>query len=82
MTYPEDAACIGTDPETFAPDGWGRDYAAQIADAKRICWTCPVRQSCLDAAMAEEDGTPGKFRWTIRGGYTGPERARLARRIA
>lgn len=56
--------------------------------AKRICAACPVREACLQAALAEEGGRGHHDRFGIRGGL-GPrgrrnryEAARRARRKA
>jgi WhiB family redox-sensing transcriptional regulator len=38
------------------------------ATAKQICAACPVRQACLDAAIAEEGGASHSYRFGIRGG--------------
>ena len=65
----DDAACRGADIDLFFPvsedDG---------GPAKAICATCPVREACLEWAMAthQEDG--------IFGGMTATERRRLRRR--
>lgn len=41
-----------------------------VDTAKRICAACPVRQQCLDAALAEEGGRHHSNRFGIRGGVT------------
>jgi WhiB family transcriptional regulator, redox-sensing transcriptional regulator len=46
------AACLSADPDLFFPissSGPGRD---QVAKAKAICTGCPVRQECLEYALA------------------------------
>lgn len=43
-----DARCAETDPEVFFPEN-----RYETATARRICRTCPVRQKCLDAALAD-----------------------------
>jgi WhiB family redox-sensing transcriptional regulator len=64
-----EAACIGEDIDLFFPI---TDNDA--GPAKAICATCPVREACLEWAMAsrQEDG--------VWGGLTGDERRRLRRR--
>lgn len=45
----DDAACIGSDPEAWFPE---KGHAVKIQ--KRICNECPVRDACLDFAMAND----------------------------
>jgi len=48
----ESAACRHADPELFFPiSSFGRG-AAEAQQAKAVCARCPVRQSCLDFALA------------------------------
>lgn len=62
MDWRHHARCAGLDPELFFPLG-GPDAgaAAQTARAKSVCGGCPVRQDCLDWAMAtgQDDGVGG-----------------------
>ncbi len=62
------AACRGVDPDVFYP---ASDEEAE--PAKAICAQCPVRQACLEHALAtrERDG--------IWGGATERERRRIIR---
>lgn len=48
------AACRGMDAGVFFhPEGErGRSRAGRVARAKRVCEGCPVRQPCLDHALA------------------------------
>lgn len=64
-----DARCLGTDPELFFPTG-GTHIGAE---ARALCNVCPVRQQCLDYALAnkEEHG--------VWGGLSGRERERLTK---
>jgi WhiB family redox-sensing transcriptional regulator len=68
MSWRTKAACQGLDPAIFYPasedDG---------DEAKAICATCPVRQPCLEYALAnrERDG--------VWGGATEKERRRIIR---
>lgn len=66
-----DARCRGVDPAVLYPDD--EDVAA-IARAKALCAECPVRDRCLEIALArrEKDG--------VWGGYTARERQREIRR--
>lgn len=41
---------------------------AKAAAAKKICAACPVRQACLDDALAEEGGRGHESRFGVRGG--------------
>ena len=63
------AACRDSDTEVFFPES-----DADAAPALAICAACPVREACLDFALAtnQADG--------IWGGATETERRRLRRR--
>ena len=67
-TWRDRAACRGLDPEIFYP---ASDEDADVA--KSICAECPVRESCLEYALAnrERDG--------VWGGATERERRRMIR---
>jgi len=82
MTRPTDwrhqAACRGEDPELFFPKAHTDRWAPQIQQAKTICARCPVAETCLTTALADEGGA--HERYGIRGGLTGPERYSLRRR--
>ena len=76
--WQQSAACAQVDPELWFPTG-----PEDALEARRICHTsCPVREACLEAAMAEEHpDNPRRFRREgIRGGLTPPERKRLQER--
>ena len=62
------AACRGVDPDVFYPVS---DEDAE--EAKSICRACPVREACLEYALAnrERDG--------VWGGATERERRRMIR---
>jgi WhiB family redox-sensing transcriptional regulator len=62
------AACQGIDPETFYPVS---DEEAE--EAKVICAVCPVRQACLEHALAHRE------REGVWGGATERERRRILR---
>lgn len=70
----EEAACAGMDPALFFPAGERAEPSLRdIQAAKRVCASCPVRQECLDFALAtsQPDG--------LWGGLTTRERRRLRR---
>jgi WhiB family redox-sensing transcriptional regulator len=73
--WTEWAACRapGLDPELFFPVGNTGPALMQVAEAKRVCASCPVTVSCLAWALyaAEAAG--------IWGGTT-PEERRMLRR--
>jgi len=64
------AACQGLAPDIFYPV---TEDEADAAEAKRICAICPVREACLEHALAvrEKDG--------VWGGATERERRRIIR---
>lgn len=68
VSWRQRAACRGVDPDVFYPVS---DEEAE--EAKAICRVCPVRESCLEYALAnrERDG--------VWGGATERERRRLIR---
>ncbi|MEC3996102.1 WhiB family transcriptional regulator [Actinacidiphila sp. DG2A-62] len=77
QTWQNRAACRPTehhpvDPELFFPDPEEMD---KIRAAKALCNQCPVRRTCLDAALENTD-THG-----IRGGLTEEERAPMHTRL-
>jgi WhiB family redox-sensing transcriptional regulator len=70
------AACRDADPELFFPVSSIGPGARQIAEAKAVCARCPVRDRCLDYALANglDHG--------VFGGTTDDERRQLIRRRA
>jgi WhiB family redox-sensing transcriptional regulator len=68
LSWRQRAACKGVDPDIFYPTS---DEEAE--EAKAICATCPVREACLEYALAnrERDG--------VWGGATERERRRMIR---
>ncbi|MFP5377693.1 MAG: WhiB family transcriptional regulator [Acidimicrobiia bacterium] len=68
LSWRQRAACRGVDPDIFYP---ASDEDAE--EAKGICAVCPVREACLEYALAnrERDG--------VWGGATERERRRLIR---
>jgi WhiB family redox-sensing transcriptional regulator len=69
-TWRDQARCRGVDPAIFHPPEED-DALAEVA--KAICAVCPVREVCLEHALAfrEKDG--------VWGGFTARERRRLVR---
>lgn len=70
-----DGACVGQDVDTFFPNATGTNLA-KLQDAAftatMICDTCPVREACLEHAIANrEEG--------VWGGTLDYERARIRR---
>jgi WhiB family transcriptional regulator, redox-sensing transcriptional regulator len=77
QTWQAEAVCQPTeynpvDPDLFFPDP---DETEKIAAAKALCAQCPVRRTCLDAALETRD-IHG-----IRGGMTEEEREPLHEKI-
>jgi WhiB family redox-sensing transcriptional regulator len=70
------AACRDIDPDLFFPIGTAGPAVAQIAEAKRVCWTCPVRTSCLGWAIKHYQD------YGIWGGMTEPERQAMRAALA
>ncbi|MEA3076271.1 MAG: WhiB family transcriptional regulator, redox-sensing transcriptional regulator [Actinomycetota bacterium] len=68
QTWRQYAACKGVEPDIFYP---ASDEEAEVA--KAVCGVCPVRQPCLEFALAtrERDG--------VWGGATEKERRRILR---
>ncbi|HEX2701446.1 MAG TPA: WhiB family transcriptional regulator [Acidimicrobiales bacterium] len=68
LSWRQRAACRGVDPDVFYP---ASDEEAE--EAKSICRMCPVREACLEYALAnrERDG--------VWGGATERERRRMIR---
>jgi WhiB family redox-sensing transcriptional regulator len=64
------AACRGTDAPEFFPEDFrpGPDREAALATARKVCASCPVRQRCLQHAIAWHEP---KGVW---GGLTAAER--------
>jgi WhiB family redox-sensing transcriptional regulator len=65
------AACASADP-----DSWYPELSEPSKAVLRICTACPVRDLCLDQALADGE------QHGIWGGLTPPERRALARTTA
>ena len=51
MDWRDRAACLDVDPELFFPIGNTGPALAQIDEAKAVCRTCPVVDTCLKWAI-------------------------------
>ena len=69
-TWRKQAACRGLDVEAFYPV---TEDEADAAEAKAVCAVCPVRQACLEHALAHRE------REGVWGGTTERERRRIVR---
>jgi WhiB family redox-sensing transcriptional regulator len=69
LTWQERALCAQTDPESFFPEKGG-----STREAKKVCFSCEVRDECLEYALANDE------RFGIWGGLSERERRRLKKR--
>ena len=69
LSWQTDALCAQTDPEAFFPEKGG-----STRDAKKICGSCEVRNSCLEYALENDE------RFGIWGGLSERERRKLKKR--
>jgi WhiB family transcriptional regulator, redox-sensing transcriptional regulator len=76
VSWGEDAACRGMDPELFFPVGTTGAAVSQTEEVRRICCRCPVQTQCL--AWALENGVSDG----VWGGTTPDERRRVLRRLS
>ncbi|WNI14466.1 WhiB family transcriptional regulator [Actinacidiphila sp. ITFR-21] len=74
MSWQQQAACRTEDPELFFPVGQSGTAKLQAEQARRVCAQCPVKESCLNDALAAGD-TSG-----VWGGTTEDERRAIRRR--
>ncbi len=80
MTWRDQAACLGVNPELFfvgygTDRGPGRISVASVTKALTCCARCPVRGPCLDYAT----NTAGHNDFGIWGGMMAPQRIELRR---
>ena len=68
------AACNDEDPELFFPVGSTGPALDQIAEAKKVCLRCEVREPCLEYAMATNQDAG------VWGGLSEDERRSLKRK--
>ena len=76
MDWRHDAICRDEDPELFFPIGNTDPALQQIEEAKAVCRTCPVIDTCLKWAL--ETGQDAG----VWGGLSEDERRALKRRKA
>ena len=76
MDWRHRAACRDVDPELFFPIGNTGPALMQIEEAKQVCRSCPVVDSCLKWAL--ESGQDAG----VWGGLSEDERRALKRRNA
>jgi len=71
QAWRQQARCRGVPTDLFYPDTEENDDAA--APAKAICAECPVREACLEYALAARE------KYGVWGGLTERERRRILR---
>lgn len=76
MDWRHRAACLTEDPELFFPVGNTGPALMQIAEAKKVCRRCEVRETCLQWAL---DAGQDHGVW---GGLSEDERRSMKRRAA
>jgi hypothetical protein len=64
------------------PDVWFAERVSEVAKAVRACQPCPVRSTCLQAALEWESGLGTHYRFGVWGGLTPRQRAALAPDLA
>ena len=78
------AACAGyqdlflEETQFSASEGTPKGAEGVVGHAKKICFSCPVRDTCLKTAMEDESYLGGTERHGIRGGLTARERILVA----
>ena len=74
------ASCASVESDLFFPVGVTGPAVAQIAAAKAVCATCPVRSECLEFALAtnqeygEWGGTSEEERRALRRAWRARQR--------
>lgn len=76
--WPQRAACRGLGHRAAFATEWRKQRRFIAAH----CDVCPVRQECLDEAMALESGVRSYERFGIRGGLTAAARVALGKQLA
>jgi WhiB family redox-sensing transcriptional regulator len=76
MTWRYRAACLDEDPELFFPIGNTGPALIQIEEAKAVCHSCQVMETCLKLAIdsGQDNG--------VFGGLSEEQRRSLKRRNA
>lgn len=69
----DSASCREQDPDLFFPVSHTQGWKTQTKQAKAVCGTCPVRETCLEWAL-DTGQTTG-----VWGGLSAGERRRLRR---
>ncbi len=73
VSWREQAACSGVDSDLFFPAS--EDDVQATNQAKAICAECPVREACLQYALATNQSAG------VWGGLDAGDRRRMRRRI-
>ena len=73
VSWRSEAACSGVDSDVFFPASEEDEQA--VAQAKAICAECPVREACLQYALATNQSAG------VWGGLDAGDRRRMRRRI-
>ena len=73
VSWREQAACSGVDSDIFFPAS--EDDEQATGQAKAICQECPVREACLQYALATNQSAG------VWGGLDAGDRRRMRRRI-
>lgn len=76
MDWRHRAACRELDPELFFPVGVSGPSILQTAEAKAVCFGCPVKAECLEWALRTGQDAG------VWGGKSEQERRALKRRDA
>ncbi|MFE7547026.1 WhiB family transcriptional regulator [Streptomyces gardneri] len=71
--WSQEAECQYTDPELFFPVGHSKAAVEQAERAKAVCMQCPVRDACLEWAVATGE------QFGVLGGLTQEERWALTK---
>lgn len=81
MTWTDQAACVGHDPELWHAEGTTRQARDAQQQAAVICSTCPVQTACLMYAMDHEWNHTAS-RYGIWAGTTPAERQAMGKRAS
>jgi hypothetical protein len=80
-TWHKKAACSSHIPlfQAVDFDGSQRRFSdPNVIAARKVCFSCPVRQTCFESAMEEEKYDNSSARTGMRGGHTARERTEIA----